>query len=106
ESGGSEETAREYINKVRRRAHEVNIDVASDYDVPPGSPNLLDTLKNERYVEFFGEGIYWFDLVRWGNAPDSLSEKGFVEGKHERLPIPIQEIELNEALEGQQNQGY
>mgnify|MGYP002396237582 CR=1 FL=1 len=54
-------------------------------------------------MELVGEGHRWFDLVRWGDAPTALAFKGFVQGIHEVLPIPLLELE-NTKL--QQNQEY
>lgn len=105
-TNGDEGVAREYINKVRRRAYQVDVNTSSEHDIPASTSNFMDVIKEERYIEFFGEGIRWFDLIRWGDGPDFLSDKGFSQGIHERLPIPIQEIELNEAMQGQQNDGY
>ncbi len=66
-------------------------------------PVSLQAIKNERRREFAGEGIRWFDLVRWGDAPSVLAVKGFVAGKNEILPIPYTELQ-NTAIK--QNPGY
>ena len=29
---------------------------------------LLKLIKRERRIELMGEGVRWFDLVRWGNG--------------------------------------
>ncbi|SFB78180.1 Starch-binding associating with outer membrane [Parapedobacter composti] len=58
----------------------------------------MDNIKRERRIELVGEGQRWFDLIRWGDAPAALGWKGFVDGKHEILPIPLLELE-NTALE-------
>lgn len=63
----------------------------------------LENIKHERRVELVGEGHRWFDLVRWGDAAAVLSDRGFVAGKHEVLPIPLLELD-NTLLE--QNKEY
>jgi hypothetical protein len=59
----------------------------------------MDVIKLERRLELVGEGHRWFDLVRWGDAPEALSFKGFIEGKHEVLPIPLLELENTKLLQ-------
>ena len=66
-------------------------------------PATLENIKRERRFELAGEGHRWFDLIRWGDAPQALAFKGFVAGKHEILPIPLLELD-NTALE--QNKEY
>jgi len=63
----------------------------------------FENIKRERRVELAGEGHRWFDLIRWGDAKDALSDRGFVAGKHEILPIPLLELD-NTQLE--QNKEY
>lgn len=69
----------------------------------PSVPATFDNIKAERRLELAGEGVRWFDLVRWGDAPTVLADQGFEEGKHEILPIPLLELE-NTQLE--QNMEY
>ncbi len=61
-------------------------------------PVTLEAIKLERRLELAGEGHRWFDLVRWGDAPDALADRGFIAGRHELLPIPLLELE-NTKLE-------
>ncbi len=55
-------------------------------------PATLDNIYKERRLELATEGHRWFDLVRTGKAADALAFKGFVSGKHEILPIPLEEL--------------
>jgi hypothetical protein len=52
----------------------------------------MENIKKERRLELAGEGHRWFDLVRWGDAPKVLQSRGFVAGKHEILPIPLNDL--------------
>ncbi len=81
----------------------------------------LDDIKKERVLEFALEGHRFFDLLRWGELADRFHSleasdpnfkklisatdyQGFTAGKHEWLPIPIDEIESNSLAK--QNPGY
>lgn len=96
-SGGDENTARQYLNKVRQRV---------SLQPFPGSVSggaLLEAIYNERRKELAFEGHRYWDLVRTGRASSVLTN--FTDGVHEYLPIPQIEIDLTE---GQliQNPGY
>jgi hypothetical protein len=54
-------------------------------------------------VEFAGEGLHFFDLVRTGRAAAQIT--GFTVNKNELFPIPQDEIDLAGAG-WSQNQGY
>ena len=80
------------------------------------SPTLLQAIRHERRVELAMEGHRWFDIVRWngveGNGvkahmdaykatetSDAQSHMAeFQTGKHELMPIPAKQMELNSAL--------
>lgn len=93
-SGGSEGTARGYMNQVRLR---VGLQ-------PLGSTGsqLLDAIYNERRMEFATEGHRYYDLIRTGQAATTLT--GWTDNKR-YLPIPQTEID---AAQGAltQNPGY
>lgn len=84
----SDNIAQEYLNMVRRRAFGT-----SDRDVLLTGAALTDAIYHERNVELMGEGHRFFDLVRTQRAADNI--EGFVKGKNEIFPIPIQEIEFS-----------
>lgn len=55
-------------------------------------PANIQNIMNERRLELAGEGHRWFDLVRTGQAATALKDRGYVEGKHDKLPIPLLEL--------------
>ena len=61
-------------------------------DVTSTGQDLVNAIFDERRLEFAGEGLWFFDLVRSGRAADEID--GFVVGKHELFPIPQVEIDL------------
>jgi hypothetical protein len=63
----------------------------------------LDNIYNERRLELATEGHRFFDLVRTKKAATALAFKGFVEGKHEILPIPLAELTNTKLV---QNEAY
>ena len=102
------------LNEVRRRAR-----------LPEKTSITMDDIKTEKRLELWGEGCRWMDLVRWSDAYDKLANKGkempsyssngvnteytntnagFVKGKNEMLPIPDQQIKLDDNMK--QNTGY
>ncbi len=66
-------------------------------------PATLDNIYNERMLELATEGHRWFDLVRTGKAATALAFKGFVAGKNEVLPIPLEELNNTKLV---QNPNY
>jgi len=130
---GRESEAIPYINQVRERAnHQMLVygkaDTALFYTTEPGKIPMVEdlisaapvindmqintlrrALKHERFVELFGEGQRFMDLLRWSYNPadpdqaivlDPLKNKvgpgiGFISGKHEYYPIPSKELSTN-----------
>jgi hypothetical protein len=74
------------VNEVRTRA---GLD-------PKGTVDIND-IWQERHVEFAMEHDRFWDLVRQGRAAEVMQAAGkdFIEGKHERLPIPVSQILLS-----------
>ncbi|MCR8667853.1 RagB/SusD family nutrient uptake outer membrane protein [Aestuariibaculum sp. M13] len=91
----SDTRAAEYLNMVRIRATLAPVNVSGS--------NLTNAIYKERRVELVGEGHRFFDLVRTGRAAQEI--EGFVSGKHEVFPIPVEEIELSGGR-WNQNPGY
>lgn len=89
--------AQQYLNEVRQRPS-VNMTPV----VATGAA-LTTAIYHERRVEFAGEGLHFFDLVRTGRAAAEIA--GFTTNKNELFPIPQDEIDLAGAG-WSQNQGY
>ena len=103
-NAGNTAKALEYINQVRTRAKET----------PLTSVSLSD-IKTEKRLELCNEAVRFQDLVRWGDAATAMKEQGKevpayattgvewlykndnygFKSKHNLLPIPLKEIELN-----------
>jgi hypothetical protein len=76
--------AQTYLNAVRTRAGLADLNISG--------AALEDAIFNERRLELVGEGHHFFDLVRTGRAAAEID--GFVPGKHEVFPIPLEELLL------------
>jgi tetratricopeptide (TPR) repeat protein len=85
---GNDAKAQDYLNMVRQRAFG-----DSNHDISLSGDALTDAIYEERRVELMGEGHRFFDLVRIGRAADVI--EGFVAGKNELFPIPLEEIEFS-----------
>ena len=85
---GNDAKARTYLNLVRDRAFgNVNNRISASGGA------LYDFILTERRIELVGEGHRFFDLVRTGKAAQEIP--GFVAGKNELFPIPIEEIQFS-----------
>lgn len=128
---GTLEKAREYVNMIRTRAAnsplvvdgtEAANYVIDTYDEPWTDADFArDAVRFERKLELALEGHRFFDLVRWGIAAETLNSyftyeaqklplnipgSQFTAGKHEYLPIPQRQIDLQGPDVLQQNPGY
>lgn len=95
---GDDVKARTYLNLVRRRAFGDN-----NHDISASGAALTDFIWAERKLELMGEGHRFFDLVRTNQAATSIT--GFVTGKHDLFPIPLEEIQFSNG-NWQQNPNY
>ena len=99
-----------YVNDIRKRAgcDEVNTVSAAD---------ALKLIKRERRIELMGEGVRWFDLVRWGewqteiqslfdsyHNPDGTDKNNVKTGRY-LYPIPLNQLNVTPGLY-KQNEGY
>lgn len=100
-----EARARSLVNQVRARARGTNSSILPD--VTASGNVLLGAIYHERRVELALEGHRFFDLVRSGRAGSVMRAQGFnfVDGVHERFPIPELEIQLSNGVITQ-NPGY
>ena len=116
-------TALEYVNKVHRRAYNLNPDAASVRDYTsltattiaaknhPEDALANDPLKYERWAELFAEGQWWYDIRRWHLLENGMkvykrTRYGTLIYQGERAyaqPIPQTEIE---AYNGSMKQNY
>jgi hypothetical protein len=110
---GNTGTARESLNRVRRRARDADDNPDND---PAGvlpdvqtddQAELRRLIHNEQRVELGMESHRYFTLVRQGRAAQVLQDFGkpFEAGKHERLPVPQLQIDLSQGAISQ-NPGY
>ncbi|RPD41827.1 RagB/SusD family nutrient uptake outer membrane protein [Chitinophaga barathri] len=53
----------------------------------------IDNIFDERRLEFAGEGIRFFDLIRTGRAAAALGGRGFDPNRHYVFPIPFHELQ-------------
>lgn len=85
-----------HLNKVRQRARQGNGAILPD--ITETEKTLLrNIILQERRVELALEGHRFWDLVRTGRAAQVLGPLGFVQGKHELLPIPQNEIDISQG---------
>lgn len=94
-SGGSEGTARSYVNQVRSRVGIQGIGAS-------GSA-LLEAIYDERRMELATEGHRYYDLIRTGKAATTLDN--WDDTKHMYLPIPQNELDASQGALTQ-NSGY
>ena len=108
------------LNKVRRRAGLLDVDVSSAGFA--NKDDFRDQIMKERLLELCFEGHRKFDLIRWGvlkkklvDLKDAILEhpsydsskhetklrcvRNFDETKHLSLPYPQQEVTINNLLE-------
>ena len=92
----NEAKAREYLNMVRKRAFGDD-----NHDISASGTALQQAILEERRLELAMEGDRFFDLVRTKTAASKIP--GFVTGKHEVFPIPMDEVTISGLS---QNPGY
>jgi tetratricopeptide (TPR) repeat protein len=100
---GDDNTAKEYVNKLVRRANEMPVNTPSSVDVSPS--DIMSEIIRQTYLETCLEGKIWFHYRRWNIANQEFAKFGYKENKHECLPIPQLEFDTNSSIKTQ-NMGY
>ena len=109
QASGDDQTAREYLNKVHRRAYSER----TDHDITASGDQLRDAIREERFMELCGEGIqHWVDVCRWKTLdkeiatwyPATTVGKPHYDAKDLYYPIPKKEMEDNTEMT--QSEGY
>jgi hypothetical protein len=103
--------AYQYVDRVRQRAGLAPLTLAK-----PGldQASFRKQIEHERITELSGEGHRWTDIVRFGYLEsqakvNELAQRdpafnNFIIGRHEFMPIPQRELDLNPNLD--QNPNY
>jgi hypothetical protein len=87
-------------NTTKAQSFYTTISQRSGYGISTVNIANIRSLWNN---ELRREGSIYSSMLRWGTA-QSLSSRGFVEGKHNRFPIPQNVIDTNPQM--RQNPGY
>jgi tetratricopeptide (TPR) repeat protein len=95
-----------YVDQVRER---VGLPALSQARPGLSAGQFLEQLKHERLLELSGEGHRWADLARWGDLGPGIADRdpgfnNFEVGRHEFLPIPQRDLDINRNLV--QNPGW
>ncbi len=111
----------DYSSPILDMTQDAAIYVVSPYSAFASKDEATTALRFERKLELALEGQRFFDLVRWGVAAQELNEyfayevpklglqfsgSRFQAGKHEYLPIPQRQIDLQSTEVLKQNPGY
>jgi len=98
------------VNKIRERA-------GCSPETTTSATVAMDFIKRERRVELMGEGVRWFDLVRWNEWQSAITEKfdrynnpdgtdvADVKSGRYLYPIPLEQINVKPGFYTQ-NEGY
>lgn len=105
-SEGNNDEALAIVNKIRQRAGAAVVSAADGA--------VIDLIKRERRLEFVGEGIRWFDLVRWGDwkstiqkmferrrETDKMGSGGTIKEGWYLCPIPDEQMHIKPGLYNQ-----
>jgi starch-binding outer membrane protein, SusD/RagB family len=86
-----------HVDRVRQRVGLAPLSAAM-----PGlnQTQFREQIKHERLLELSGEGHRWNDLARWGDLGPQLANRdpafaNFQVGRHELLPIPQIDLDIN-----------
>ncbi len=98
------------VNRIRERA-------GCSPETASTSADALNFVKRERRIELMGEGVRWFDLIRWNewqsaitsmfdryNNPDGTDKSDVKNGRY-LYPIPLNQMNVKPGFY-KQNEGY
>jgi hypothetical protein len=103
ELNGPTAKALNYMHAIRKRAY----DTQAEWDITGVSQTgFREAMYDERKWELAGEAHRRYDLIRWGILLDVVQNLEYrfwtpntnIRPYHVKLPIPLQELELNPAL--------
>lgn len=98
------------VNRIRERA-------GASPEAASNAAEALAFVKRERRIEFLGEGIRWFDLVRWNEWQSAITsmfdrynnpegtDNGNVRNGRYLYPIPLGQLNVKPGFYTQ-NEGY
>jgi len=91
------------VDRIRTRAHLSNLQTGFNRE------QMIEEIQHQRMVEFFREGLRFYDLKRWGLLEKEISDSDkegrefFNVSKHEYFPIPQNELNTNPNIEQNPN---
>lgn len=91
------------INRVRTRADLAPLAEGLSQEA------LMEEVRHQRMIEFFREGLRFYDLKRWGlleqeiTNSDKVGKEYFDPSKHDYFPIPQNELNTNPNMEQNPN---
>lgn len=102
--------AMKIVNRIRKRA-------GCAPETAQNAEEALSFIKRERRIELLGEGVRWFDLIRWNewqsaiigmfdsyNNPQATDKNNVKNGRY-LYPIPLNQMNVKPGLY-KQNEGY
>lgn len=90
------------LNTIRARAREGNPGLVPDI-TSSSQVDVLEAIKNERFIELSGEVVRLIDIKRWGDWQEL--GPNFTQGRDEVFPLPDSEVTNNINI-SQNNPGW
>lgn len=92
-SGGPDELAKDNINKIRKRAG-LDMTIADVKLTGKTQQQWIDLIRNERRIEFAGEGIRYDDIIRWKIADKVLNQPAM--GHTRKINNALQSLKIED----------
>jgi hypothetical protein len=91
------------VNRIRQRANLTELPAGYNGD------QMMEEIRHQRMIEFFREGLRFYDLKRWGLLEQKITNsdkegRQFFEPKFRYFPIPQNELNTNPNME--QNEAW